>query len=99
MTRALSSKRATALPSTHDGALPAETVLTQLHERGIRTVILGGADTHGIMRGKRVPVQQLQRLVEHGMPMCDVFWILHVDESDLVLAPADHAGYFPTEKK
>jgi glutamine synthetase len=99
MTRALSSKRTTALPKTHDGALAAETLLTQLHDRGLKTVILGGADTHGIMRGKRVPVQQLERLVEHGMPMCDVFWILHVDESDMVLRPSDHAGYFPTERQ
>ena len=64
----------------------------------IDTVILAGTDTHGIMRGKRVPRHQLQRLLANGMPMCDVFWVMHIDESDLVARPANHAGYFPTEK-
>ena len=66
--------------------------------RGIDTVILGGADTHGIMRGKRVPIGQLATLLEHGMPMCDVFWVINVDESELVPRPAGHSGYFPTER-
>ena len=60
-------------------------------------MVLGGADTHGIMRGKRVPVGQLERLIEHGMPICDVFWVLNVDESVMVPRPPDHTGYFPTE--
>jgi glutamine synthetase len=77
----------------------AEHVVAGLREQGIETVILGGADTHGIMRGKRVPIGQLQRLLEHGMPLCDVFWVMHVDESDLVLRPDDHSGYFPTERQ
>src|SRR5262249_22037581 len=62
------------------------------------TVILAGADTHGIMRGKRVPIGRLEHLLENGMPMCDVFWVISVDESDLVARPPDHTGYFPTER-
>src|SRR5690349_11755082 len=83
---------------TENGALTAETLVTQLRQSGVNTVILGGADTHGIMRGKRVPVHHLQRLIEHGMAMCDVFWVINVDESAMVQRPADHTGYFPTER-
>jgi glutamine synthetase len=76
----------------------AEAAVSDLRARGIDTVIIGGTDTHGIMRGKRVPLEHLARLLDHGMPMCDVFWILHVDESDLVARPPEHVGYFPTER-
>jgi len=98
MTEAPATELAAALRRTHDGAVTTETVVTQLRERGINTVIIGGADTHGIMRGKRVPVNRLAHLLEHGMPICDVFWAMHVDESDLVPRPSDHVGYFPTER-
>jgi glutamine synthetase len=73
-------------------------LLAGLREDGIETVVLGGCDTHGIMRGKRVPIDQLARLLERGMPLCDVFWVMHVDESDLVARPEGHRGYFPTEQ-
>jgi glutamine synthetase len=75
-----------------------EAVVADLRERGIETVVLGGCDTHGIMRGKRVPIDQLARLLGHGMALCDVFWVMHVDESDLVARPEGHRGYFPTER-
>lgn len=81
-----------------EGKRSAEALIAQLRESGVNTVILGGSDTHGIMRGKRVPVGQLERLIEHGMPMCDVFWVTNVDESGLIQRPADHSGYFPTER-
>ncbi len=32
------------------------------------------------------------------MALCDVFWVMHVDESDLVARPHGSTGYFPTEK-
>jgi glutamine synthetase len=63
----------------------------------VHTVILAGVDTHGIMRGKRLPASQLKRVVSEGMALCDVFWVMHVDESDLVPRPSDVQGYFPTE--
>lgn len=72
-------------------------LFAQLQGLGVQTVILGGTDTHGVMRGKRVPLEQLPRILEHGLPLCDVFWVMHVDESDLVARPAGHRGYFPTE--
>lgn len=77
---------------------PSE-VLARLHAEDIATVIIGGTDTHGVMRGKRFPIGQLPRVLEHGMPMCDVFWVMHVDESDLVARPEGHRGYFPTERE
>lgn len=70
-----------------------------LERQGITTVVIGGADTHGVMRGKRVPIGQLPRILEEGMPLCDVFWVMHVDESDLVPRPEGHTGYFPTERQ
>jgi glutamine synthetase len=69
-----------------------------LERHGVRTVILGGSDTHGVMRGKRMPIGQLPRVLEHGMALCDVFWVMHIDESDLVAKPEGHSGYFPTER-
>lgn len=42
-----------------------------LRQRGVETVILAGADTHGIMRGKRVPIAELDRAAERGVALCD----------------------------
>jgi glutamine synthetase len=75
---------------------PAE-VVERLKAEGISTVVLGGCDTHGVMRGKRIPVGGLEAVLAHGLPICDVFWVMHVDESDLVTRPDGYAGYFPTE--
>jgi glutamine synthetase len=69
--------------------------LQQLRQRGVETVILAGADAHGIMRGKRVPVAELARVAEHGVALCEVIWALPVDELEPVRPPAGHAGYFP----
>jgi glutamine synthetase len=69
--------------------------LRLLRRRGIETVILAGADTHGIMRGKRVPVAELERAAEHGIALCEVIWALPVDELEPVAPPAGHGGYFP----
>jgi glutamine synthetase len=44
-----------------------------------------------------MPIEQLSRILDHGMPLCDVFWVMHVDESDLVPKPDGSTGYFPTE--
>jgi glutamine synthetase len=73
-------------------------VVDDLAGQGIETVVLAGADTHGVLRGKRVPISQLARLLAHGVALCDVFWVLHIDESDLVARPEGHRGYFPTER-
>jgi glutamine synthetase len=79
------------------GAPAAGEVVDRLKADGIDTVVLGGADTHGIMRGKRIPIGQLPEILAHGLPICDVFWVLHADESDLVTRPHPYTGYFPTE--
>ncbi|HKV20431.1 MAG TPA: glutamine synthetase, partial [Mycobacterium sp.] len=75
---------------------PAE-VVERLTSDGVSTVVLGGCDTHGVMRGKRIPISGLEGVLAHGLPICDVFWVMHVDESDLVTRPDGHTGYFPTE--
>ena len=66
-----------------------------LQRRGVETVILAGADTHGIMRGKRLPIAELPRAVEHGVALCEVIWALPVDEREPVRRPPGHTGYFP----
>jgi glutamine synthetase len=66
-----------------------------LRRRGIETVILAGADTHGIMRGKRLPIAELDRATERGIALCDVIWALPIDEVEPVQPPPGHAGYFP----
>jgi glutamine synthetase len=66
-----------------------------LRHRGIETVILAGADTHGIMRGKRVPIAELDRAAEHGVALCEVIWALPLDEAEPVQPPPGHAGWFP----
>ena len=58
-----------------------------LRRRGVETVILAGADTHGIMRGKRVPIAELDRAAERGIALCDVIWALPVDEVEPVEPP------------
>ena len=66
-----------------------------LRRRGVETVILAGADVHGIMRGKRVPIAELDRAAERGIALSDVIWALPVDEVEPVQPPAGHDGWFP----
>jgi glutamine synthetase len=73
----------------------AQERLRLLRQRGVDTVILAGADTHGIMRGKRVPIAELDRAAERGVALSDVVWALPVDEREPVKPPPGHAGYFP----
>jgi glutamine synthetase len=75
----------------------AQERLRLLRRRGVETVILAGADTHGIMRGKRVPIAELDRAVEHGVALCEVIWALPVDEVEPVRRPPAHTGYFPRD--
>jgi glutamine synthetase len=69
--------------------------LRLLRRRGIETVILAGADTHGIMRGKRVPIAELDGAAARGISLCEVIWALAVDELEPVQPPPGHAGWFP----
>jgi glutamine synthetase len=73
----------------------AQERLRLLRQRGVETVILAGADAHGIMRGKRLPIAELDRAAERGVALCDVIWALPVDEHEPVQPPPEHAGYFP----
>jgi glutamine synthetase len=69
--------------------------LRLLRRRGIETVIVAGADTHGIMRGKRVPIAELDRAAERGIALCEVIWALPVDELEPVQPQPEGDGYFP----
>ena len=68
-----------------------------LRRRGVETVILAGADTHGIMRGKRVPIGELDRAAERGIALSDVIWALPVDELQPIQPPPGHDGWFPRD--
>ena len=72
-------------------------LLARLRDQGTETVVLAGSDTHGLMRGKRLPIGELQRVLDRGLALCDVFWVMQIDESDLVRRPDGHHGYFPSE--
>lgn len=67
-------------------------------KHGIDTLMVGGSDTHGIMRGKRIPIRQFEAAASHGVNICDVFWVIDVDEGGLVQKPHDATTYFPTER-
>jgi glutamine synthetase len=77
----------------------AAAAVARLREQGVDTLVVAGCDTFGMMRGKRLPIDQAARAFAHGMLMCDVFWVMHIDEADIVPRPEGHAGYFPTEKE
>lgn len=67
-------------------------------ERGIETLVVAGSDTHGIMRGKRVPGAQIPAALAHGVHLCDVLFVIDVAEVDLVPKPEGASTYFPTER-
>jgi glutamine synthetase len=71
--------------------------LEHLRQSGVETVILAGADTHGIMRGKRIPVGELARAVSDGVALCEVIWALPVEEAVPVQRPEGHKGWFPRD--
>jgi glutamine synthetase len=75
----------------------AQDCIRLLRRRGVETVILAGADTHGIMRGKRVPIAELDRAAQHGVALCEVIWALPIDELEPVERPAEYGGYFPRD--
>ena len=73
----------------------------------LATLLLGGCSAghyahlirgHYELLSRRVPIAELPRILEHGLALCDVFWVMHVDESGLVARPEGHTGYFPTER-
>ncbi|MBA2637557.1 MAG: glutamine synthetase [Solirubrobacterales bacterium] len=71
------------------------TLVRRLRARGVETVILAGSDTHGIVRGKRIPIADLDRALQRGIALCEAIWALQVDEREPVGAPDGHIGYFP----
>jgi glutamine synthetase len=82
----------------HAAAQSAE-LSAWLVEHEIETVIAAGIDQNGVLRGKRLPVQRFLGILEHGVPLCDVFWAMDVAEEALVERPEGHRGYFPTKAR
>jgi glutamine synthetase len=73
---------------------------------GIRTVIAGAGDTHGIWRGKRFGVEDFLAKADHGIPFSDVVLVItHSEDTDegqeLVEPPGGEAYplYFPRKEQ
>jgi glutamine synthetase len=73
---------------------------------GIHTVVAGASDTHGIWRGKRLPLADFLAKIDHGIPFSDVVLVLtHSEDTDegqeLVEPPGGEAYplYFPRKEQ
>ena len=73
---------------------------------GIDTVVAGAADTHGIWRGKRLPLAEFLAKIDHGIAFSDVVLVLtHSEDTDegqeLVEPPGGPAYplYFPRKEE
>lgn len=50
--------------------MTSELLPEELRSRDIDTIEIGFADTQGVLRGKRVPLHQLTRVAQRGLPFC-----------------------------
>jgi len=73
---------------------------------GIHTVVAGAGDTHGIWRGKRLPLAEFLARVGHGIPFSDVVLVLthseDTDEGQEMVEPPGGAAYplyFPRKEQ
>jgi glutamine synthetase len=73
---------------------------------GIRTVVAGAADLHGIWRGKRFPIEEFLARVHHGFAFSDVLLVVtHAEDADdgqeLVEPPGGetYPFYFPRKEQ
>lgn len=83
--------------SPRKGMTP-EGALAFCEERRIDTLIVAGPDTHGIMRGKRLPARQIRSALRDGVHFCDVFYVVDLGEPELVAKPESVTTYFPTDR-
>lgn len=83
--------------ASKERAEEAAAALAFLDRHRVDTLVIGVCDSHGIMRGKRVPRAQAESVFNHGVNLCDVLWVIDVAESDVVARPEGVSGYFPTE--
>lgn len=68
--------------------------------REILMVVVGGSDTHGVFKGKRIPVEDFVHLIEHGVAFSDVFFVLtHAEDLVEPEGGADYQRYFPRKEQ
>jgi glutamine synthetase len=70
------------------GSLP-EGMLTpaDLEREGIHTVIVATPDLQGRLNGRRIPVDQFDRVVTHGVEVCTTVWAWDIEQTiDLISA-------------
>jgi glutamine synthetase len=93
-----------------EGPIPDElpAFASWCREHGIGSVILGTPDTHGIMRGRKVPLEEFVHAHERGggIAVSDVMFVLtHAEETEggeeLVRPPkgAAYPRYFPRQEQ
>lgn len=70
-----------------------------LVEQEIETVVAAGVDTHGVLRGKRLPAERFVATLEHGVALSDVFWVMDLAEAELVERPTGQVTYFPAREE
>jgi glutamine synthetase len=83
---------------TRDRTSGGAALAAGLRERGVEEVVVAGADTNGLLRGKRIPLDHLAGAIRDGVRMCEVVWLMDVVEEALVHRPDGHEGYFPSER-
>jgi glutamine synthetase len=83
---------------TRDRTSGGAAIVAGLRERGVEEVVVAGADTNGVLRGKRIPLGHLERAIRDGVRLCEVLWLMDVVEEELVTRPEGHEGYFPSER-
>ncbi|MEM9695653.1 MAG: glutamine synthetase family protein [Myxococcota bacterium] len=68
-----------------------EQVLTQLRERGVERVKVGGFDIDGLLRGKYMSLEKFASVVDKGFGFCDV--IFGWDMADVLYAHSSVTGW------
>lgn len=75
-------------------------LLAWVEQHGITKLVVGGCDTLGQYKGKRIPFRMLEGALDHGVAFSDVFFALDHAE-DLIEPPggADYPHYFPRKEQ
>lgn len=71
-----------------------------IEERGVTKLVVGGCDTLGQYKGKRIPIGMLEDVLARGVAFSDVFFVL--DHSEELIEPpggADYPHYFPRKEQ
>lgn len=77
------------------GAEDAAAVLQQIRSGEITSVIVGGCDTNGVLRGKRVSSERFIAGAQPAFEISELLWVLDIADAGLVPRPAGYDGWWP----